>query len=255
MRIATSLMTLLILAAGCNCCSDKTAPGPEAAVKRVVIVTGIDYPGHVWQETAPALAQALRADNRLQVDVVEDPNFLASPDLARYDVIVLHFMDWETPDPGPAARANLQKAVTGGAGLVLVHFACGAFQEWDQFVDLAGRVYDPDLRPHDPRGPFEVEIVDTEHPVTAGLGDFTTDDELYTCLAPNELPIHILATAKSKVDQKDYPIAFTLQCGKGRVFHCVLGHDVKSIVNPPVAKLYRQATAWTAGLGPMPPAK
>lgn len=248
MRIFASFIALLIVISGCHLNDKDSTPvdqGPMA--KRAVIVTGIDYPGHVWKETAPVLADALRADERLQVDVVEDPNFLASPELAQYDTVILHFMDWETPDPGEQARANLQKSVAAGTGLVLVHFACGAFQEWDGFVNLAGRVWDPDLRPHDPHGPFQVNIIDRDHPITAGLSDFTTTDELYTCLA-GEIPVHVVASARSKVDSKDYPMAFVLQYGQGRVFHCVLGHDVPSIANPAVARLYRRATAWTAGL-------
>ena len=70
-----------------------------------------------------------------------------------------------------------------------------------------------------------------------------------TCLA-GQTPIHIVATAQSKVDQKDFPIAFVLQYGKGKVFHCVLGHDVKALANPPVGELFRRGTAWTAGLTP-----
>jgi type 1 glutamine amidotransferase len=183
--------------------------------------------------------------------VVEDPNFLGSEQLARYDAIVLHFMDWEVPDPGPQARSNLKQSVAGGKGLALVHFACGAFQEWDEFPQLAGRAWDPNLRGHDPRGPFTVEVTDPEHPVMQGMTAFETDDELYTCLA-GDAPIHILAKAQSKVDKKDYPMAFVLEYGRGKVFHCVLGHDLKAFAAPQVGELYRRGVAWTAGLPPTP---
>ena len=45
--------------------------------------------------------------------------------------------------PRPEARANLKKFVEEGKGLVLVHFACGAFQGWPEFKQIAGRVYNP----------------------------------------------------------------------------------------------------------------
>lgn len=221
----------------------------EGGTKRVVVVTGIDHPAHLWRETAPALADVLRGDGRLRVDVVEDPNFLASPQLATYDAIVLHFMNWERPDPGRRARTNLRACVAAGKGLVLVHFACGAFQGWDEFARLAGRVWDPNLRPHDPRGPFEVKMVAPAHPITQGLSGFATDDELYTCLT-GDAPIEVLATARSKVDERDYPMTFVLNYRQGRVFHCVLGHDVKALANRPVAELYRRGTAWVTGLAP-----
>ncbi|MCX5771027.1 MAG: ThuA domain-containing protein, partial [Candidatus Hydrogenedentes bacterium] len=231
------------LAVGVSFC----AMAADVPAKRVLLVTGQDYPGHKWQETAPVLAEAIRGDNRLEVVVTENPKDLASPDLDRYDAIVLHFMNWEQPDPGPQARENLKKFVEGGKGLVLVHFACGAFQEWPEFRNLAGRSYDPKLPPHDPYGPFRVEITGEKHPITEGLQGFETTDELYTCLA-GDRPIKILATAKSKVDGKDYPMAFVLDYGQGRVFHSVLGHDAQALKNPPVAQLFRQAAAWAAGL-------
>jgi len=215
--------------------------------KRVLIVTGQDYPGHKWQETAPVLAKALAADPRLQVTVTEDPKFLASPDLAQFDAVVLHFMNWEQPDPGPEARANLKRFVEGGKGLMLVHFACGAFQEWPEFRELAGRSYDPKLPPHDPFGTFRVEITSVAHPITKGLQSFDTTDELYTCLA-GDRPVDVLATTRSKVDGKDYPMAFAFAYGAGRVFHSPLGHDAAAFSNAGVAELLRRGCAWAAGL-------
>ncbi|MBN1442679.1 MAG: ThuA domain-containing protein, partial [Planctomycetes bacterium] len=234
----------------------------EKPQARVVIVTGNDYPGHLWRQTAPVLARSIRKDRRLEVRVVETADFLASPELKHYDVIVLHYMNWESPDPGADARDGLKRFVAGGKGLVLVHFACGAFQGWDEFVKIAGRVWDPKMRAHDPRGPFRVEIKDPEHPITKGMKAFDTDDELYTCLA-GETPIRVLATARSKVDEKDYAMAFTLEYGKGRVFHSPLGHDVKALEVEEVGALFRRGCAWAArleveprkpGEEPVPPA-
>jgi uncharacterized protein len=213
----------------------------------ILILTGNEYPGHKWKETAPALAEILRKDPRLQVTIVEDPAFLASPKLHEYAAVFLNYMNWKTPDPGDAARENLRRFVADGKGLVLFHFACGAFQDWPEFRNLAGRVWDPRLRGHDPRGPFRVNIIDDRHPITAGLPSFDIDDELYTCLTGDK-PIRVLATARSKVDDKDYPMAFTNDYGRGRVFHCVLGHDLKALEPEAVRALYLRGTLWAAGL-------
>ncbi len=213
---------------------------------RVLLVTGQEYPGHPWSQTAPALAEQLQKDSRLQVRTVEDPHFLDSEMILQYDVIVLHFMNWEQPAPGEKARENLRRAVENGKGLALVHFACGAWQDWPEFRSLAGRAWDPKLRGHDPRGPFRVEICNPGHPIGQGLKDFETDDELYTCLA-GDRPIEIVAQARSKVDGKDYPMAFVLNYGKGRVFHCVLGHDAKALQPEGVGELYRRGCRWAAG--------
>lgn len=251
MKHAAALLTLIILTAGCHQAGVAPAESRNKPQnKKVLIVTGIDYPGHKWELTAPVLAQAIGADKRLVVTVIEEPNDLASDKLGDYDVIVLHFMNWEVPGPGPQARANLQNVVRSGKGLMLIHFACGAFQDWPQFVELAGRVWDPKLRGHDPHGKFNVRITDGQHPAMKGMKDFETTDELYTCLA-GETPIKVLAAARSKVDNKDYPMAFVLNCGKGRVFHSVLGHDIPALANPDVGRLFRNACAWVAGLEPL----
>lgn len=223
-------------------------PGPPAPAPKpmqILLVTGCDYPGHVWPQTTPILAGALREDPRADVRVIEDAHFLDSAALTRYHVIVLHYMNWRTPGPAEAARVNLERFVRNGGGLVLVHFACGAWQEWPQFVQLAGRVWNPKLRGHDPRGPFRVEIAATDHAITQGLSAFDTDDELYTCLEGRE-PIEILATATSRIDQRSYPMAFVLRVGNGRVFHSPLGHDTKAL-GPATLELFRRGVAWSAG--------
>jgi uncharacterized protein len=252
LRIGSLLaLSALLLATAASYGGDYAQPVVQAnagAPARILIVTGMDYPGHKWKETSPALVQALAADKRLEVSVVEDARFLASTNLPGYKAIVLHYMNWQDPGPGMEAQQGLLQAVTNGTGLVLVHFACGAFQTWPEFVGIAGRVWNPKLRGHDPYGQFTVSITDPSHAITAGVAPFTTQDELYTCLAGHE-PIRGLASATSKVDHKVYPMAFVLACGKGRVFHCVLGHDAQAFSGG-AGTLYRRGAAWTAGLNP-----
>lgn len=226
---------------------------PPAEGTKILLVTGDDYPGHPWQQTAPELKGILEKDPRLKVRIVEDPEALASARLKSWDAVIIHFMDWEKPGPGPEARQNLAQFVSSGKGMMLTHFACGAWDngEWPEFKKLAGRVWDPKLRGHDPHGKFRVDIADPEHPITKGLKPFETVDELYTCLA-GDAPIHVVAKATSKVDKKDYPMAFVLNYGQGRVFHCVLGHDARAYTNnPSVGELMRRGCAWAAGLAPV----
>jgi hypothetical protein len=83
------------------------------------------------------------------------------------------------------------------------------------------------------------------------MAGFETDDELYTCLT-GEHPIHVVAHAKSSVDGKNYPIAFVSNYGKGRTFHCVLGHDARALAIPAVQELFRRGCAWASGLPPVP---
>jgi type 1 glutamine amidotransferase len=216
--------------------------------RRVVIVTGDDFPAHHWRFTSAEFATILRADPRLEVTITESPALLGSPAISTYDAVFLHFKNYQNRLPTSAALwKNLESYVQGGGGLVIAHFGCGAMQEWNGFVSVAGRVWAPRRRAHDPYGGFLVRILQTGHPATKGIADFTTTDELYTCLA-GDTDIKVLAEATSKADQKPYPMAFVLTPGQGRVFHCPLGHDVQALKAPGARQLYLQGTLWAAGI-------
>lgn len=222
-------------------------PDSQAA-KRIVILTGDDYPAHLWRVTGPEFAAILRADPRLDVTISESPYLLGSPLLTAYDAVFLHFKNYH--DRLPTSEAiwnNLEKYIHAGGGLVIAHFGCGAMQEWNGFVNTAGRVWDPGKRAHDPYGEFLVRILRTGHPAAKGLEDFTTTDELYTCLT-GDTEIEVLAEATSKVDKQDYPMAFVLTPGKGRVFNSTLGHDLRALQATGARALYLQGTRWATGL-------
>lgn len=215
--------------------------------KRVLIITGDDYPAHLWRETGPEFATILRADPQLEVTICESPYVLAAPGLAEFDTVFLHFKNYQNRLPlGEKQWLGLENYVKNGGGLVIAHFGCGACQEWNGFVNTAGRIWDPKARGHDPYGEFLVRIADANHPVTQGLTDFKTTDELYTCLV-GDPRIQVLADATSKVDKTVHPMAFVLTPGKGRVFHCPLGHDVNALKAAGVRTLYLRGTRWTAG--------
>jgi len=240
--IMKRFLTIMLLACGGWFCPVQAQPNPESI--RVLLVTGIDYPGHKWQETTPVIRGFLTQDPRLKVDILEDPYRLGETDLSPYDVFVMHFMNWEKPDPDEKARENLRRFVADGGGLVMIHFACGAFSDWPEFVNLAGRIWDK-KNTHDPRGPFQVDITGTNHFITRGMKSFETDDELYIGLV-GEKPVNVLATARSKITGRDHPMAFVHSYGKGRVFQTPLGHDVKALQVAGAAELIRNGCVWAA---------
>jgi type 1 glutamine amidotransferase len=214
---------------------------------RILLITGDDVsPAHDWLTCATATRDILRDSGRFEVDVVGSPEVLASEaNLKNVDVIYLMTYNARTPTLSDKGKENLSAFVRGGKGLVVTHLSSASFKEWPEFKALCGRIWVMGTSGHGPRGVFKAVVVDKASPITSGVGDFTQDDELYSKLQ-GDAPIHVLVQAESEWSKKTEPLAFTLDYGKGRVFHHTFGHDVKALATPEVRKLIVQGTGWAA---------
>lgn len=222
--------------------------GAVAAEKvKVLIVTGFDVDSHKWDESARLNQAILQKSDRFDVEISKDKEVFASPKLGEYQVLVLNFGFWTEGDPSDKAKAGLVKYVQDGGNVVALHFACSAFQDWKDYGDMLGRVWKKGVGGHGPYGEFTVKIKDAEHPVTKGLKDFKTEDELYAKLS-GDAKIDVLATADSAWSGKTEPIVFAKAYGKGRVLQNVLGHGLDSKRNEDYQKLLRRSVEW-AGTG------
>ncbi len=222
---------------------------------QALILTGHDGPFHNWRETSQVLKAVIERDGRFRCRIVDDPEFLAREDLSGYDLIVQNYVNWERPGLTDTAKKNLLKYLDAGKGFAVIHFADGAFHaslpgakesDWPEYRKIVRRVWDhtPGKSGHDKYGPFSVTVTG-KHPITAGMGNFETTDELYYKQQGDE-PIEVLATAKSKDTGKDEPLAWVSQYGKARVFQTVLGHSVESIRGDGAAALIRRGCTWAA---------
>jgi type 1 glutamine amidotransferase len=212
---------------------------------KVLIVSGHDVGAHDWRKTTPLTRAILEEDPRFEVRVSEDREIFASSKLGQYDVLVLNYGHNSTPELSPEAKEGLLSYVKSGKGLVALHYSLSAFQSWEAYRQLLGRMWKDRVSGHGPRGKFKVKIEDKEHPVTAGLDDFEADDELYAKLQGDE-EIHVLASAYSDWSQKVEPIVFARSYGAGRVLHNVLGHDVRARESEAYKVLLRRGVEWSA---------
>lgn len=212
---------------------------------------------HNWERTTPAIKAALERDGRVRVDVSHNIEDLATAKLSDYAVIVQNYVNWHDPKPlSEPAKAAFLKFVEGGGGLVVIHFANGAWHsslpmagasDWPDYRRLVRRVWDhKGGSGHDRFGPFTVDFTAVKHPITDGLKAFEVTDELYFRQAGDE-PIEPLITARSKITGKDEPLAFAYSVGKGRVFQTLLGHSEKTYGAFEAREMVRRAAAWAAG--------
>jgi len=243
--IRLSLVVLIGLAVWSFTLPGRAGEAPKKI--QVLLVTGDDVmPAHNWPEVSQAIKETLVAGGKFDVRVCEDSGVLdATTSLDRYGVIFLAMYNAKTPTLSPAAKENLLNFVKGGKGLAVSHLASASFKEWEEFGRLGGRHWVMKQSGHGPRSVFKARVANKEHPITQGLEDFDADDELYSKLQ-GDAPINVLVEADSSWSKKTEPLAFTLEYGKGRVFHETLGHDAKAVRNPSVQKLIQRGTEWAA---------
>lgn len=224
----------------------RVATLPDTDGIRALMITGHHHPAHDWRATTDVLKTSLPRDSRISLDIWEDPEKLAGADLSRYDLLIQNYCNWESPSLSEKARQTLFSYVENGGGLVLVHFANGAWRDWpDYYKRLSRRVWVDNTSGHDAYGTFTVRLSDVSHRITQGIAPFETVDELYYRQV-GDLPVTPLLVAQSKDTKQDEPLAFVYEEGKGRVFQCLLGHSADSLKTPAVAEMMRRAVAWTA---------
>jgi len=229
--------------------------GQGAEPIRTLLVTGQN--NHNWWYTSRVHQDTLEATGRFDVNITEHPgrDFAKSGFLSPYQLIVL---DYNANDRwSPEAEKAFLDAVKGGAGVVVIHAANNAFPGWAEYEKMVGLLWREGTG-HGAFHEFTVEVVDKNHPITKGLADFKTPDELYHRLVNSQnAEFGLLARAMSSTESggtgKNEPMAMTLQFGKGRVFHTPLGHVWKdqegtkvSVVNPGFRSLLTRGAEWAA---------
>ena len=226
------------------------------ASRKGLILAGNNHPAHDWARTTPAITEALEADGRNHIDVSTNIEDLGQYDLRDYDFLVLNYVNWEdSTGLSDAAKEGLVQYLRAGGGLLVLHFANGAFHyslpeagasDWPEYRKIVRRVWDHSTdSAHDAYGAFTVDVTDVPHEITRDLESFSTTDELYYH-QKGEAPINPLLTARSKDTGKDEPLAWVYSYGRGRVFQMLLGHDEAALRAPAVQTILARAASWAA---------
>ena len=136
-----------------------------------------------------------------------------------------------------------------GKGFVSVHAGSSSFYDWPEYQQLAGGSWMLGQTGHGPAHEFMVKPVDESHPVTRGMTNFLTTDELWHRTGL-QAGISVLATAFSARNRngtgKDEPVAFTTDFGRGRGFNLLLGHDARAMEAMGFQTLLQRGTEWAA---------
>ena len=244
MRRSILVLTSVCIVVLSFCLAGNAAEKP--AQLRALLITGDDVSAHPWREISETTREILVKSGKFDVKVCEDPLILESQAaLNTYDVIVFTICSRRLAELPAQAQENLLNYVKGGKGFFVQHLATASFPKWDEFGKMCGRKWIMGTSGHGPRAVFEAKVVDKEHPITAGLSNFETDDELYAKLQGTG-DIHVLVQADSDWSKKTEPLVFTLNYGKGRVVQNAFGHDRKALMTPNVQTIITRGVEWAA---------
>ena len=224
------------------------APGGKPL--RLLIITGRN--NHNWKATTPALKTMYEACGRFAVDVTLKPETLDAATLAKYDAIVSNWSNWpktKDRDWGADTEKAFLDAIRGGKGFVVFHAGAATFHAWPEFQQLVGSTWKLGQTGHARVHELKVAIADHEHPVTRGMKDYLTTDELWHRVGvTGKLNVLCTAFADKKMGGtgKDEPAAHWRPFGKGRCFHLILGHHVPALTSPGTKALMLRGTEWAA---------
>ena len=178
----------------------------------------------------------------------------------------------DTP-PTPAMRANLkQLLLNGDKGFVFFHHALASWAHtWPEYREVMGGAADWGKAIKGVRGKDypasgalantqqHITIVDRDHPITRGVGDFDIVDEAYLCPIFED-SVHPLMRTDFKPVYQAFPArpltvghppgsnlcGWVKSAERSPVAYIQHGHDNKAWTNPAFRKLILNAIKWAA---------
>jgi len=139
-------------------------------------------------------------------------------------------------------KRGLLEIIRGGVGVVAIHASYYSFGEWDEFREVFGAAF---VRHGDVDVVIEVRVTDGNHAITRELaGSFELHSELYQS-TPLADDCHLLAVAKEKGTEHEYPSVWTRNYGNGRVVTILPAHWPDSYHSAHFQKLIVEGVRWT----------
>lgn len=228
---------------------------------KTLVVTGQN--NHNWPVSHIAIQKILENSGLFQVDFAISPQkgedmSAFAPDFSAYQLVVLDYNGDPWPDKTNQAFVDY---VNNGGGVVIYHAANNSFPNWKEYNEICalggweGRdeksgpyAYweNNQLKKDMTAGPggshgSQREYVLTArsqgHPIMQGLPDkwMHAQDELYDRMRGPANIGTLMYTAFALKDKggsgREEPLVFTVDYGKARIFHIMLGHAGETLEN------------------------
>ena len=230
---------------------------------KALIVTGQN--NHNWQVSHIVIEKILENSGLFEVDCAITPpkggNMAEfKPDFDKYQVVIL---DYNGDSWSDETNSKFMDYVKKGGGIVVYHAADNAFSGWDEFnkvIALGGwenrneksgpYLYVKDGKivldespgvggSHGAQHEYIMNAFDKKHPIMKGLPTHWkhAQDELYDRMRGPANVKSLLYTAYSSPEKngsgREEPLIFTVDFGKARIFHTMLGHAGATVEDSP----------------------
>ena len=271
-----AIRILMLACAVMHICSCQSKP------IKALVVSGQN--NHNWQVSHKVLKQILDNSGLFVTDIAlttpaggDMTTF--KPDFSQYDVVVLDYNGDRWPAETDSAFV---KYVRKGGGVVIYHAADNAFSGWEEFnriIALGGwegrneksgpycYLKDGELvldnRPghggsHGQQREYPMHCRNAKHPITKGLPDnwMHARDEMYDSMrGPANIKDLLYSGTTDPAtggSGREEPLVFTVDYGKARIFHLMLGHCGPTAEDNPAMQcvgfqtLLLRGTEWAA---------
>lgn len=230
--------------------------------RNLLLAGGVHHP---LEASAPSITRILQ-EQGIATDVEEDIE-AGCQRLAQggYQLLTVSALRWRMLDAkydahrprwglalSEAARDAIRGHLRRGGALLASHTATICFDDWPQWGEIVGARWVWGQSFHAPFGGVDVRFVPgAGGPLTAGLPDFSCQDEVYESMTvmPDVQP---LAHARNQTTPAGgpgawTPVLWTREWEGGRVVYDALGHNALSLDQPVHQQLLARAARWALG--------
>lgn len=238
-RNIQALLVIIALAFFTSC-----LPSKEKKVS-VLVVRG----GHAYD--TPDFENMCKNLEGIKADLVLTSHFyrMKTAEIKeKYDAILFlnqnkHYTEY---DWNKKKYLNLTKE---GIGMVFLHFTLSSQPEWDEFHDLIGgkwflKNYTKDKKLHSTyltNTTLNIEVLDTNHPITKGLENFTLKDAYYGNIYRNPAVHPLLGSNHPDISNV---IAWTHTYNKSKIVYVMPGFTKEAYQNTSYKKLMSNALTY-----------
>ncbi len=201
----------------------------------LLLFVGTEGIYHDHQGNGRFMAEVLNRDGEIQATLSTDYGVFEGG-LGQYDAVLLYT---DVGHLSAGQEEGFLGFVEAGGGFFALHTAAASFRENEGYHRMLNAFF----AGHSPYMDFAVDVVDAAHPITADLERFEVTDELHY-LTHNPSRSRHLMSAYDETRDETHVMAFTHDCGNGRVFFFALGHDDPTMRHPTFQEVLRRGSLW-----------